>query len=191
MRSSLKKFMSEKPDIWKRKSSKQVADCRVFKVRQDFSERESDGKDGNFFVIEAPNWINIVALTKDEKVVLVKQFRQGTQEITLEFPSGMIDDGEEPLTAAKRELLEETGFSSENIILIGKSNPNPAIQNNTMFHYLAVDCEKTSETSFDEHESLVTKMLPLGEIDDLIKSGKIKHSLAIAAFQFFSIYNKK
>ena len=183
--------MSEKPDVWKRKSSKQVADCRVFKVRQDFSERESDNKESDFFVIEAPNWINIIALTKDEEIVLIEQYRQGAEEITLEVPSGMIDSGEEPLATAKRELLEETGFSSENVMLIGKSNPNPAIQNNTMFHYLAVGCEKTGDTSFDEHESIVTKMFPLEEVDELIKSGKIKHSLAIAAFQFFSIYNKK
>jgi ADP-ribose pyrophosphatase len=183
--------MSEMPDVWKSKSSKQIADCRVFKVRQDFCERERDGKESDFFVIEAPNWINIIALTKDEEVVLIEQFRHGTEEITLEIPSGMIDDGEEPIATARRELLEETGFSSENIVLIGKSNPNPAIQNNEMFHYLAVDCEKNGETNFDEHESIITKMFPLGEIDKLIENGKFAHSLAVAAFQYFSIYRGK
>lgn len=183
--------MNETPDIWKSKSSKQIADCRVFKVRQDFCERQSDSKKSDFFVIEAPSWINIIALTKDEDVVLIEQFRHGTEEITLEIPSGMIDEGEEPMATARRELLEETGFSSENIVLIGKSNPNPAIQNNEMFHYLAVDCEKNGETSFDEHESIVTKMFPLGEIDKLIENEKFTHSLAIAAFQFFRIYRGK
>lgn len=183
--------MSETPDIWKKKSSKEIADCRVFKVREDACERESDKKESSFFVVENPDWVNIIALTKDEKVVMIEQFRHGTEEIILEIPGGMIDDGENPEVAARRELVEETGFSSDEFILLGKSNPNPAIQNNAMYHYLAANCEKSGETSFDEHESILTKLVSLEEAENLILGGTIAHSLVVAAFHYFSLHNKK
>ncbi len=171
--------------------SKEVADCRIFKVREDFCERTSDAKKSSFFVVENPDWVNIIALTKANEIVLIEQFRHGTEEITLELPGGMIDEDEEPLAAARRELLEETGFSAENFILLGKSHPNPAIQNNTIFHFLAIDCEETAETSFDEHESVITKLVSLSETENLIAGGNITHSLVIAAFYYFSIYQKE
>ncbi len=174
--------MTEKPETWKKNSSRQVADCRVFKVREDFCERDSDCKESTFFVVENPDWVNIIGLTKEKQVVLIEQFRHGTEEIILEIPGGMIDDGEEPEAAAKRELLEETGYSSDKFIYLGKSHPNPAIQDNLIHHFLAVDCEKTGETSFDEHESVVTKLAAFDEIPNLIKDEKITHSLVIAAF---------
>jgi ADP-ribose pyrophosphatase len=182
--------MSEKPDAWKRISSKQVADCRVFKVREDLFERETDSKRSTFYVLENPDWVNIIALTADEKVVLIEQFRYGTEEIRLELPGGMLDEGEESEAAARRELLEETGYSSKEFILLGKSSPNPAIQNNSIYHYLAVNCEKTHETNFDEHESVVTSLVSLEETKSLIQTGAITHSLVVAAFYYFSIYER-
>ncbi len=184
--------MNETVETWKIKSSKEIADCRIFKVREDFCERESDRKTSSFFVCENPDWVNIIALTKDKKVVLIEQFRHGIEEIILEIPGGMIDgDDEETETAARRELLEETGFSADKFVLLGKSRPNPAIQNNTVFHYLALDCEKTEDVSFDEHESVLTKLVSLEEAERLIESGVITHSLVVSAFYYFSIYNRK
>ena len=180
--------MSDKADSWKRVSSKKIADCRVFKVREDFCERESDGARHSFFVLENPDWVNVIALTKDKKIVLIEQFRYGTEEIILEIPGGMVDEGEEAETAARRELLEETGFSSDKFVFLGKSHPNPAIQNNLIYHYLALDCEKTSETSFDEHESVVAQLVAAEEIPNLMKSEKITHSLVLAAFYKFEIW---
>ncbi len=157
-------------------------------MREDFSERESDAKESTFFVIENPDWVNIIALEKNcRDVVLIKQFRHGTKEVTIEIPGGMIDKSESPETAARRELLEETGFSSDEFVLLGKSHPNPAIQNNTIYHYLALNCEKTHETSFDEHENIGTISFPVDEIKDLILKGKITHSLVIAAFHYLSL----
>jgi len=174
--------MKEQVEIWKLESSEAIADCRVFRVREDFCERDSDGAKHSFFVIECPDWVNVVALTKEKEIVLIEQYRQGTEEIVLEIPGGMIDAGEEPETAARRELLEETGYDSNEFVYLGKSRPNPAIQNNWMHHYLALDCEKMGETAFDEHESLLTRLAPFSEIPQLIETEQITHSLAVAAF---------
>ena len=175
---------------WERLESKEIADCRVFRVREDISQR-TDGVRGTFFVLENPDWVNIIAITKDEQVVMIEQFRHGTENVILEIPGGMIDENELPEAAAKRELLEETGYSSENWVLLGHSHPNPAIQNNSIYHYLALDCEKTGEVSFDEHENIISKLMPVAEVDSAIAIGKITHSLVIAAFYYLSTWQKK
>ena len=176
--------MDSSPASWERIESKEIADCRVFRVREDISRR-TDGVSGTFFVLENPDWVNIVAVTKSGEAVMIEQFRHGTESVSLEIPGGMIDKDELPETAAKRELLEETGYSSENWVLLGRSHPNPAIQNNSIYHYLALDCEKTGEVLFDEHENIVSKLMPVAEVDSAIATGKITHSLVIAAFYYF------
>lgn len=182
--------MSDKPDSWRRLSSMEKADCRVFRVQEYLCERETDRKQGNFFVIESPDWVNIIALTPENEAVLIEQYRYGTEEIILEIPGGMIDGSESAETAAKRELLEETGYSAENWIFLGISRPNPAIQNNSLFHYLALDCKKTAGTAFDEHESVTTRLTPLAEVEDLIGRGIITHSLVVSAFYYLHLRDK-
>lgn len=179
--------MNKQVETWRRAASKEIADCRVFKVREDFCERDSDGAKANFFVIESPDWVNVIALTREKAVVLIEQYRQGAEEIALEIPGGMIDGDELPEAAARRELLEETGYAASEFILLGKSRPNPAIQANWIYHYLAIDCEVIQATAFDEHESIITKTVSLGEIKNLIRSEEITHSLVIAAFYYFSL----
>lgn len=181
--------MDSSPAMWERIESKEIADCRVFRVREDASRR-SDGVSGNFFVLENPDWVNIIAVTKSGEVVMIEQFRHGTENVVLEIPGGMVDGDEPHETAAKRELLEETGYSSENWVLLGRSHPNPAIQNNSIYHYLALDCEKTGEVSFDEHENIVTSLMPLWDVDSAIVEDKITHSLVIAAFYYLSIWQR-
>lgn len=182
--------MDEEIEIWKRESSTQIADCRVFKVRKVSCERESDNSKHTFFVIEPSDWVNVIALTKNKEIVLIEQYRQGSEEITLEIPGGMIDADESAQTAARRELLEETGYAAKEFVLLGKSRPNPAIQNNWMYHYLALDCEKTGETAFDVHESIRTKLASLEEIENLISQGEISHSLVLAGFYYLSLQNR-
>jgi len=177
--------MKEQPDTWTRKNSEKIADCRVFTVREDFCERETDGAEHTFFVVENPDWVNIIALTKNEEVILIEQYRHGAEEITLELPGGMVDVRENAADAAKRELLEETGFEANNLIYLGKSRPNPALQNNWIYHFFATECEKVFETNFDEHESIITKFVRLFEIEQLIEAEQITHSLVLAAFYKF------
>jgi 8-oxo-dGTP pyrophosphatase MutT (NUDIX family) len=156
----------------------------VFKVREDDCVRDGDGVSSTFFVVENPDWVNVVAVTTDGKIVLIEQFRHGTGSLILEIPGGMVDESEEPEKAAARELLEETGYAPGRMIAIGKSYPNPAIQNNTIFHFLALDCEKTADVAFDDHESIVTRLAPLRELEDLVHNGSITHALAITAIYY-------
>lgn len=183
--------MKDKPETWKRVGSQIIADARVFKVRKDSCERDSDGKEATFFVSENPDWVNVVALTESGNVILIEQFRHGTEEIVLEIPGGMVDEGESHSITAARELLEETGFAPLKLIPLGRSRPNPAIQNNWIYHYLALDCEIKNETKFDEHESIVVKLKPINEIPELVANGAITHSLVIAAFALFNLNRHK
>ena len=173
-------------ETWKIKKSEQIADCKVFTVRQNLS-KSSEGKESNFYVLDNPDWVNVIALTESNEVVVIEQFRHGIEEITLEIPGGMVDGDEGAGEAAKRELVEETGYTPREIILLGKSLPNPAIQNNWVYHYLAIDCQKTHEPEFDSTENVQTKLVDLSYISKAIKNGEITHSLVIAAFYWFSL----
>ena len=180
--------MSEKPASWTIESSREIADCRVFTVREDLSRRDPDGTESTFFVVENPDWANIVAVTANRDVILIEQFRHGSGSMILEIPGGMLDEGEDPMAAAIRELIEETGYSAGSMIAIGRSYPNPAIQNNTIYHFLALDCEKTADVALDDHESIVSRLVPLSELEDLVHNGEITHSLAITAIYYAQRY---
>ena len=175
-----------KAHVWVRTSSETVSDCPVFDVRRDTFVRVPDNKSSDFYVLQAPDWVNVVARTGAGDLVMIEQFRYGTEEMNLELPGGIIDEGEEPAATAARELLEETGYSSDNWILLGSSRPNPAIQTNRIYHFLALDCEKTGRTELDENESIETKLLPENEIEKLIMEGTISHSLVVAAFYYLN-----
>lgn len=184
-------IMNDKPETWTRTSSEEIADCRVFKVRRDYSRRETNGAEHTFFCIESPEWVNVVALTPENMVVLIHQYRHGAEEITLEIPGGMIDSGETPEEAALRELAEETGFIPREIVSLGRTRPNPAIQNNWVHHFLATDCEKMNETVFDAHECVVTELFDLKEIPQLFRDERITHSLVLACFHKLDLYRHK
>lgn len=179
--------MTKKIDTWKIKRSEEVADCKIFKVRRDYSVRDSDGAEFPFYCLENGDWVNVIPITKSGEVVLIEQYRHGIEEITLEIPGGMVDDGEDALVAAERELVEETGYVPKETILLGKSRPNPAIQDNWVYHFLATDCEKHHEPEFDATESVHTSLVPFDDIQNLITDGKITHSLVIAAFYWSSL----
>jgi len=178
------------PDKWKRFDSAILAECRVFRVRRDRAAREHDGKQGDFFVIDSPDWINVIAVTPNDEIVIIEQFRHGAEEMHLEIPGGLIDDGEEPLEAAMRELAEETGYTSSNWHLLGSSRPNPAIQNNTIYHFLAIDCVKNADVKFDTNESIVTTLVASEMAERMIAEGRMNHSLVLAAFHLYS-YRKR
>jgi 8-oxo-dGTP pyrophosphatase MutT (NUDIX family) len=160
---------------WKILESKKLH--RVF--RMDKCELVN-GKILDAFVLEFQTWVNILALTKDNEAVLIKQYRHGVQETVWEFPGGIVEDGESPLEGAKRELLEETGYASSNIVQVRKCYPNPAIQNNTMYCFLALDAEKVNEQNLDDGENIEVHLVTLDELVKMTAKGDFLHALQVA-----------
>ena len=181
---------SESPAAWRRESSEQLADCRVFKVRRDLSRDPRGGRAHDFYVIEAPDWINVVPLTARGEVVLIEQYRHGTGELSLEIPGGMVDGGESPSEAAARELMEETGYAAREIIPLGRTRPNPAIQNNWIHTFLARGAEYKHEPLCEGTEHTVVRLAPLAEIPRLIGGGAITHSLVVVGFHLLALYER-
>ena len=172
-------------------NSKEVFNCRVFTIKCENHFLEKTNSHHDFFIIEPTNWVNIIALTEKEEVILVKQYRYGTQNITLEIPGGMIDEGESAEQAAKRELLEETGYESNDWQLLGISDPNPAIQNNKCHIFLAKNSKFTKPPNLDNTEEIEVLSTPLKEIAKLIQERYITHSLVITAFYYYHLLTLK
>jgi ADP-ribose pyrophosphatase len=132
-------------------------------------------------VLEFHPWANVLALTKNNEAVLVKQYRHGIQDILLELPGGIVDENENPLDGAKRELLEETGYTTSRMVQVGRLYPNPAIQMNTMYCFLALDVEKVAVQKLDESEDIEVHLIPLDELIGMAKRGEFPHALQVAA----------
>lgn len=177
--------------LWRRERSERVADCRVFKVRRDYSTDPRDGRVHDFYVIEAPDWINVIPLTDDGRVVLIEQYRHGTGEVSLEIPGGMVDEGESPPDAAARELLEETGYEAREVSFIGKTRPNPAIQDNWIHTFVARGVKYRCEPSNAGTEQTVVRLVELERIPSLIEEGKIEHALVVVAFHRLGLAGSK
>jgi 8-oxo-dGTP pyrophosphatase MutT (NUDIX family) len=147
-----------------------------------------NGKFLDATILEFRTWANILALTRNQDVVLIKQYRHGVQEVLWEIPGGVIEDGEDLVEGVKRELLEETGYVISNIIQVGKFYPNPAFQTNTMYCFLAFDAEKVSEQLLDESEEIEVHLVPLDEVIAMTKRGEFPHALQAAALFHALVY---
>ena len=132
-------------------------------------------------VLDVPEWVNVVALTPERRVVLVRQYRFGTGRVTLEIPGGVIDLGEEPEAAARRELVEETGYTAARWTSLGPVEPNPAFQNNLCHHYLAEGASRTHALELDPGEDIVVDTLTVDEVVEAVRQGVIRHSLVVSA----------
>ena len=139
----------------------------------------------DIFVFEAPDWCNVLAETPGGELVLVWQYRFGTDALSLEVPGGVIDPGEAPADAARRELLEETGYEADAFELVSVVEPNPALQGNRCFTYLARGARATGQTSFDELEDLETVLVPREKIASLIDDRVITHALVVVALEVY------
>lgn len=175
-------------DPWERTSTRLLGDYRVFSLHEERLRDPRSGRDHTFFVVRTGDWVNVVALTPDRDVVLVRQHRAGTASVTLEIPGGMVDPGESPAEAARRELVEETGYDARELVPIGVVHPNPALFDNRCHTFLALDAVRAGDQSLDEREHIQVSTAPLAEIDGLIDAGDITHALVVAAFQHLGRY---
>jgi ADP-ribose pyrophosphatase len=160
-------------------------------VRPRFRIDKCELSNGNLLdatIFEFHAWANVVAFTKNNEVVLVKQYRHGICDALLEFPGGVVEDGEDPLDGAKRELLEETGYSASRLIQVGQIYPNPALQTNTLHCFLALDAEKVGEQNLDAGEDIEVHLVPLDELVEMAKQGEFRHALMTAVLFFALAY---
>ncbi len=167
-------------DRWTKTASRVAYDAYIFQVRRD--SYELDGrKTHDFHVLEAGTWANVVAVTPDDEVVLVRQFRHGIEEMTLEVPGGLVEPGEDPALGAARELVEETGYVGEPPILLTAVSSNPAILTNRTHCYLVENAEQTEHQNPDPNEVLDIVRMPAAEIRAAMHRGEIHHALAYCA----------
>lgn len=154
-------------------------------------EAADEQNSGDFFVLEAPEWINVIPITIENEVVLVEQYRYGIEAPTLEIPGGMVDPGESPKESAERELLEETGYRAERWESLGKVSANPAIMNNFTHMYLAEGCRFEGADNPDTHERINVHLLPIDDFLDRVADGTIHHSIVVAAVARYLLKEKR
>ncbi|OHD21001.1 MAG: hypothetical protein A2086_14810 [Spirochaetes bacterium GWD1_27_9] len=173
---------------WIINGEKQVFKSKIFEIYQMDCFLPSKYINNDFYSIHLTDWVNIFAITEDNKVLLVKQHRLGKNIVTYEVPAGAIDKNEDPQFAAIRELEEETGYTTDKIVLLKKIAVNPAIQNNTCYFYLALDCKKTKDTDFDTTEELDLVIKDKEELFNCINTDLIDNSLALMSVMFAKEY---
>lgn len=155
----------------------------VFELFKRRMRRQSgdDHSEGDFHVLSAPAWVNVIPITPKNEIVLVEQFRYGIEQPTLEIPGGIVDSGESPLESAGRELLEETGFGSDQWSSLGKVSSNPAILDNYTHIYLAENCRRIQPQNLDEHEHIKVHIIPFDDFLQQIRNGVVHHAIVLAA----------
>lgn len=172
---------------WSVLSSAAAFHTPIFTLRKDRVRAPRNGTEHDFYVLEAADWVNVIALTDAQQVVLVRQYRHGSAEVGIEIPGGVIEPQEPPFDAAKRELLEETGFASDNWSELGVVAPNPAIQNNRTWTYLARGARKVAELDLDPAEDIEVSLVALAQIPEMLRQGAISHSLVLCAFMHLAV----
>ena len=173
---------------WKTKSTQQLANYRIATVSSAIRTNPRTQRDHEFYVMNCPDWVNIIAITPNEEMVMVGQFRHGTNTVDLEIPGGVMDpEDNSALVTGIRELREETGYEGVDARILGEIAPNPAIMNNYCRTVLIEQCELKHATEFDSGEDIQTKLIPVCEMDHLVASGAIQHSLVVVAFYHYKL----
>ena len=139
----------------------------------------------DFVVVDAPDWVNVLAHTVDDRLVLVNQFRYGIDDFSLEIPGGVVEPGEDPVVAGLRELAEETGYVGERARLLARVHPNPAFMSNRCHLVLVENCRLVSPPAWDADEEIAVSVLPVAEVFARARAGDITHSLVLDALFFF------
>lgn len=170
---------------WIKKSEHELFRKRIFALKDIECYHPDKDVTHTFFTIDTHDWINVIARTEDDRYVMVRQHRLGTDEITLETPGGLIEGDESPRDTALRELREESGYEAAEIHLLKKLSANPAILNNYIYFYYATGCRRLHDQELDLSEDIEVATYTRDEIMEMISTGVINHSVIITAFYLF------
>lgn len=177
--------------IWNELDREILLETPVYTILRS-SRRSPEGFDADYYLMDAPNWVNVVALTVDDQdrecFVMVRQFRHGSRKISLEFPGGVVDPGESPQAAVDRELKEETGYVAESMVLLGSVNPNPALMGNRCYTYFASTAWPRARRSPEHDEFIDLELVPVAELLEGTRSQEFDHAMMHVALGFFRSY---
>ncbi len=177
------------PTSWPTLAEGTVEQRGVFGVQQVTRRSPRTGHAAVYQVLHMPDWVNVIALTPEQEIVLVVQYRHGVDTIAVEIPGGAVEAGEDPAVAAVRELREETGFVGDPPIALGSVQPNPALQTNACSTWLVPNARQVHALALDDGEDIEVTLVPRAEIDDWVADGRIDHALVVAAFYWWRCYD--
>jgi len=170
---------------WKILSSEYLFNDLWFKVRKDICESPAGKIIDPYYVYEFPEWATAFALTEDNKVIMVRQYRHPVGEVIIELPGGCVDETDKDLqTAIARELLEETGYSFSSYESLGKISPNPSTNTNWMHMFLARGGKKVSEQKLDHNEEIIVELYSLQEVKNLVKKNEIVQAMHVTCILY-------
>ena len=167
-------------EVWQREHIALLQKTRILDLCEATDVSPYTGKAHHFISIDCAAWVNMVPITEENEVVMIRQYRHGSQDVTLEIPGGMVDAGEEPAQAAMRECKEETGYVANAVNCLGVLNPNPAIFNNYLHTYLATGVTQVGSIQNTATEETVVELIPVSDLQELLVSGAIDHALVAA-----------
>ncbi|MBL9079229.1 MAG: NUDIX hydrolase [Planctomycetes bacterium] len=171
---------------WERLGDETLMSYKVFTARRSRRRSPRTGAEIGFFLIDTPDWVNVLPLTDDGRIVMIRQYRHGTERVSLEIPGGLIDPHEtDPMAAARRELREETGYDADRLEPLGVMSPNPSMMTNKCHAYLATGCRRVGDLAMDPGEDIEVLTVPLADLDRLLREGAIDHAIVLATIAFW------
>lgn len=177
--------MTDHSTQWQCIKTEPGPDLILFRVRYDYMQNPRNASTGKMIILEANDSVNVVAITPQQQILFVRQYRFGIEDYTLELPGGIVDDGEEAKFAGIRELQEETGYTSRNWQSLGKVGSNPVFMNSYIHHWLARDIQLTNKVELDDGEDIELIYLPIEEVKKKLGDGQFLHPHTISGLTRF------